>query len=64
MKKSEKEQNKNIGKIVGGAILIAVAVWLFLTTMTIYDGKVLGGAVLFILGVAGIVTGIIGLKKK
>ncbi|MBW2991709.1 hypothetical protein KY345_00645 [Candidatus Woesearchaeota archaeon] len=60
----EKLQKKMIGEIVGGAILIVIAVWLFLTSVTIYDGKMLGGAILAILGIAAIVVGIVGLTKK
>ena len=57
------EQKKKVGEIVVGAILIAVAVWLFLTRTTMTDGKVIGAVILAIVGIAGIIMGIVGLKK-
>jgi putative Mn2+ efflux pump MntP len=47
----------NIGKVVLGAIVLAVAVWTFIT-MTDPTAKYLGGVVLAILGLALLLTGL------
>lgn len=45
------------GKVVGGALLLIVAVWVFLT-MTDVTAKYLGGAILGIVGLALLYTGL------
>jgi len=48
------------GKIVGGAIVLIIAIWVFLT-MTDVTAKYLGGAILAILALALLIS---GFKKK
>lgn len=50
----------DIGKIVGGAVLLVIAIWVFMT-MGDPTAKYLGGAILGILGLALLIT---GLMKK
>ena len=45
------------GRVVGGALLLVVALWAFLT-LTDPTAKYAGGAILGILGVALLATGI------
>ena len=54
-------ENKDIGKIVGGLVLLVVAIWTFVS-MTDPTAKYAGGAILAILGLALIITPL--LKKK
>lgn len=44
------------GKVVGGAILVVIAIWVFMT-MTDPTAKYVGGAILGILGLAALITG-------
>ena len=48
-------ENKDIGKIVAGVILVIVAIWAFIS-LTDPTAKYVGGAILAILGIALIVT--------
>jgi len=57
IKRSEKINN---GKIVIGAILLVIAIWVFITMSDTTAGY-LGGAILDILGLASLIT---VLKKK
>lgn len=45
------------GKVVGGAILVVIAVWVFMV-MPDYTARVVGGAILGILGIALLVSGL------
>ncbi|KAF5418953.1 MAG: hypothetical protein C5S44_12135 [Candidatus Methanocomedens sp.] len=44
------------GRVVGGAILLVVAIWIFMT-MSDPTAKYLGGVILGILGLALLITG-------
>jgi|LGVC01.1.fsa_nt_gb hypothetical protein len=57
IKRSEKMNN---GKIVIGAILLVITIWVFIT-MSDTTARYLGGAILGILGLASLIT---GLKEK
>jgi len=47
----------NTGKVVIGAILLVVAIWVFIA-MPDPTARYLGGAILGILGLAALVTGV------
>ena len=60
-KESPKIDQKTIGSIVVGAVILAVAVWMLLT-LTNPTGRYLGGIIVAIIGIATIVKPF--LKKK
>ena len=41
-----------VGKLIIGLILLIIGIWLAVTTTNVSDGKIIGAAVLVILGVA------------
>jgi len=47
----------NTGKVVIGAILLVIAIWVFIT-LSDPTARYLGGAILGILGLASLVTGV------
>jgi hypothetical protein len=50
----------DIGRIVGGAVVLVIAIWTFMT-MTDVTAKYAGGAILAIIALALLIT---GFKKK
>ncbi|WP_255335024.1 hypothetical protein [Methanosarcina sp. KYL-1] len=45
------------GKVVGGAILVVIAVWVYMIIPD-YTAKFVGGAILGILGIALLISGL------
>ena len=55
--------NKKSGTLIGGVLLLAIAVWIFITG-TDPTFKYLGGAIFGVLGLGVLINGILGMRKE